>query len=458
MSRFLDLFVKKDEPRQLMTCLSSSGESALVDYSKKDDRSSQITYQGIGRIKYGAGVPPAVYDTVLKAIKSFPIVYGCVTARSDAFAGLTIKCYDVKGGQEGEVSDHPFYQTFATPNPFQSSFEFLEQVSQSLDVTGNAFIAIEGSGKTVELYLLPTRYMSIIPDPKNKIKEYHYYINGQFIPYKPEEIIHIKCSDVDDPYFGYPPLTSATDVLTFEGYRIQFANMFFKNSAVPVGLLESDSVISDPMLRKLRGEWTSIHGGVANSSKIAILMGGLKYKPITPPLKDLDLTGLKRLSNDDIKLIFKVNDAVLGSLEGTGSTDGKDALTAFWRNSMIPHVQRIESALNRGLKNMLFKGGKQAFRFDLTKVVALSDSKESTAKTLSMYLSSSMMTPNEARAVVGLPPLADPNADLLYISNSQFGNQLIPADQAGAANANNTEKPTAKPGAKPAAPAPKPKP
>jgi len=451
---FLDHFIRKTEPEvSHMICLSSSGEQEITDYSVKEDRSSRITYAGIGKVKYGSGVPPAVYDTAVAAIKKFPIVYGCITARSDAIAPLGIKIFDVKGGGEGEVKDHPFYQTFANPNPYQGSFEFLEQVSQSLDVTGNAFIALEGSNKMLEMYLLPTKYVAIIPDAKKKVKEYLYYINGQSIKYKPEEIIHIKYSDVDDSYYGAPPLSSASDVLTFEDYRIQFANQFFKNGAVPVGLLETDAVLGDTLLRKLRGEWSAIHGGITNAHKVAILQGGLKYRSLTSPLKDLELGNLKRLSKEDIQMIFKVPDSILGSLEGTAGKEGKDSLTMFWRSSLIPHLTRIESAMNRGLKKSLFKDGKQLFRFNLKTVAALSDDKESTASYLSTLLSGSVMTPNEARAVVGLPPSTDPNADKLFISNSMYGNQLIPADQAGQVNANNAEKPTAKPGAAPAKPA-----
>jgi HK97 family phage portal protein len=456
MSTFLDLFIRKADVQ--MTCLSSSGPTEIVDYSTKEDRSSKITYDGIGKVKYGAGIPPAVYNNAVSAIKNFPIVYGCVTARSDAIAPLSIKVFDTKGGQEGEVKDHSFYQTFANPNPYQGSFEFLEQVSQSLDVTGNAFIALEGSNKLLEMYLLPTKYVAIIPDPKKKIKEYLYYINGQSIKYKPEEIVHIRYTDVDDTYYGAPPLSSANDVLTFESYRIQFANQFFKNGAVPVGLLETDSVLGDSLLKKLRGEWERIHGGISNAHKVAILQGGLKYKSLTSPLKDLELGNLKRLSKEDIQMIFKVPDSVLGSMEGTGGKEGKDSLTMFWRNSLIPHLTRIESALNRGLKKVLFKDGKQVFRFNLKTVAALSDDKESTAKYLSTLLSGSVMTPNEARSIVGLPPSTDPMADKLFISNSMFGNQLIPTDQAGnPAAPDNGAKPTVKPGA-PVITAPKPAP
>ncbi len=457
MSKFFDLFIKRNTPDIIAPIVQfTSGEKEITDYTVKDDRSSKVTYDGIGKVKYGSGIPPSVYDTAVGAVKKYPIVYGCITARSDAISGLGIKIFDLKGGIEQEVKDHNFYQTFNKPNPFQGSFEFLEQVSQSLDVTGNAFIAIE-KGSPLELYHLPTKYVAIIPDAKKKIKEYRYYINGNFIAYKPEEIIHIKYTDVDDAYYGAPPLASATDILTFENYRIQFANAFFKNGAIPVGILETEQVLGDTLLRKLRGEWTNIHGGIGNAHKVAVLQGGLSYKPVSSPLKDLDLGNLKRLSKEDIQIIFKVPDSILGSQEGTGGKEGKDALATFWRTSLIPHVRRIESALNRGLGVLMFKQGKQVLRFNLKAVEALNDDKESVSKYLSTLLSASVMTPNEARSVVGLPPSSDPNADKLYISNSQFGNQLIPTDQAGTVKPDaqaNAPKPAAAP-AKPAAAPPK---
>ena len=103
----------------------------------------------------------------------------------------------------------------------------------------------------------------------------------------------------------------------------------------------------------------------------------------------------------------------------------------------------------------MFKNGKQTLRFNLKTVEALADDKESTASYLSTLLSASVLTPNEARSIVGLPPSADPNADKLFISNSTWGNQLIPTDQAGQTtpSAANAEKPTAKP--KPAGETPK---
>lgn len=449
-----DFFVRKAEP-SVSVCMFTSQEKELVDYSAKFDRSENITYEGIGKVKYGSGIPPAVYDTAVNSVKQYPIVYGCISAISEAIAGLTIKVYEVKGGQEAEITDHPFYQIYANPNPFQGSFEFMEQVQQSLDVTGNAFISVEKVAGTYELYLLPTKYMAIIPDPKKKIKEYSYYINGQSIKYKPEEVIHIKYNDIDDNYYGAPPLSAASDILDFESYRIQYTNNFFKNSAIPSGILEGEQVLGDTMLKKLRGEFEKIHGGIANSHKVAVLQGGLKYKSLSSPLKDLDLGTLKRLSREDIQTIFKIPDSVLGFMDGVGSNEGKEALAAFWRGSLIPRIARVESAINRGLKKLVFGDGKQVMRFNLSEVEALSDDKEKTARYISTLISSSVITPNQGAAMIGVPPHKDPLADQLYISNSNFGSGLIPADQMSS-GANPTGENTPKPTTKPKSPSKKP--
>lgn len=452
-----DFFIRKAEPVvEASVCMFTSQEKELVDYASKFDRSEKVTYEGIGKVKYGSGIPPAVYDTAVNSVKQYPIVYGCISTISESIAGLSIKVYEVKGGQEAEVTDHPFYQIYANPNPFQGSFEFMEQVQQSLDVTGNVFISIEKVAGTYELYLLPTKYVAIIPDPKKKIKEYSYYINGQSIKYKPEEIIHIKYNDIDDSYYGAPPLSVASDILDFEDYRIKFTNAFFKNSAIPAGILEGEQVLGDSMLKKLRGEWEKIHKGIDNAHKIAVLQGGLKYKPLSSPLKDLDLGTLKRLSREDIQTIFKIPDSVLGFMDGVGSNEGKEALAAFWRGSLIPRVARIESALNRGLKKLLFGDGKQVMRFNLTEVEALSDDKESTSRFVSQLVTTSLLTINEGRALLGFPASKDPNGDTLMVSNANYGNQLIPADQAGQ-GANPTGANTPKPTVKPKKPAAKPK-
>jgi phage portal protein BeeE len=155
-----------------LICLSSSPEREAIDYSVKESRADKINYRGIGATEYGAGTPPAFYDAALDAVGKFPLVYGCVTAISEAIAALSVKVYLIDGGERVEEVDHPFYQLFTNPNPYQGSFEFLEEVQQSLDVTGNVFIAKEKVAGTYELYVLNPQYVAIIPDPKKKVKQY----------------------------------------------------------------------------------------------------------------------------------------------------------------------------------------------------------------------------------------------------------------------------------------------
>lgn len=458
MGTIRDLLFKREQPPQPQLSVYSSSAKGAIDYTAKENRAEKITYSGIGQTKYAGGFPPSFYDTPISAIRSYPVVYSVITAISEAISGLNIKIYQVQGGQRTEVPDHPFYQIFAQPNPWQGSFEFLEQLQQSLDVCGNVFISKETVAGGLELYILNPKYVAIIPDPKNKIKEFRYYINGQSISFKPEEIIHIKYNDVDDPYYGMPPLATATDILTFEKSRLAFANQYFVNGAIPVGVLETEQVLGETLLKKLRSEWSHMHQGVRNSHKVGILQGGLKYKPITSPIKDLDFPGLKKLSKEDILSIYKVPESILGSQEGTGGKEGRDAITAFWRQCIIPRLKRIESGMNRGLSIDMFGTGQFVFEFNLKDVAALQDDKTELADYLQKMVASSIMTPNEARAIIGLPTVTGtPYADELLVNNSFFGNQMMPVEVAASQGAGSTQE---KPAAKPAKPgdsnAPKP--
>lgn len=434
-------------------CLFEARERTAVDYSMKDSRAEKVTYRGIGQTKYASGMPPVIYDSAVSALNTYPVVYGCITAITEAIASLSVKVFEHDGGQRTEVLDHPFYQLFHAPNPFQGSYEFLEELQQNLDVMGNAFIGVEKIAGGVELYNLNPKYVAIIPDPKVRVKEYRYYINGNVIKYKPEEMIHIKYTNIDDPYYGIPPLNAAADVLKFEQARLAYANQFFVNGAIPTGVLETDSNLGDTLLKKLRSEWSNLHRGVANAHKVAILQGGLTYRSIASPLKDLDFTNLKNLTKEDILTIYKVPASVLGDQSATGASEGKAAITAFWRGSVVPRLKRIESAINRGLAVEMFGQGTFSFEFNLKDVEALQEDKVAQATYVQELMASSVITANEARAIFGYPRIEDEYADQLLVSNSFFGNQLMPADAAVAmastgGSGTTQEKPAAKPAAK----------
>lgn len=445
---------------QKVECTFSSGYNLEGEtktpgeiYSIKDSRATKPQYQGIGQTKYGSAQPPqfmtrtarTTYTGPLSAVRVFPVVYGCITAISDAAAGVGIKVYKVEGGERTEEVHHEFYEIMAKPNPFQNAFEFREAIFQNLDTFGNVFIAKEKVAGRVELYVLTTQHVAIVPDPKKKVAKYVYNVNSSTVDYKPEEIIHIKYADLEDPYYGMPPLITAYDILKFEENRLRFANQFFVNGAIPAGVLETEQTLGDTLLRKLRGEWERIHQGVGSSHKVAILQGGLQYKPVASPLKDLNFDGLKKLSKEDLLTIFKIPESILGNQSGTGVDEGKAALTTFWRSCIVPRLKRVEAALNQGLTETL--GDEYAMEFNLKDVVALQEDKVEQAQYLEKMVAASVMSPNEARRALGLPLSDDPYADRLLVSNAFMGNQMVPAEEVVAGERSGSAKqPAPKPG------------
>jgi HK97 family phage portal protein len=455
-----DRWLKKKEEREpQMECIYSSKAYSDGLSEKKAGRVDQTNYEGIGRTKYASGQPPQIYKDAEDAYKSFPIVRSAIDCIADSISSLGIKVNKVKGGQITEQPNHAFYDVFRNPNPRDTASEFLESVAKNLDTYGNCFIQIEKVGGTVELYVMITKYVAIIPDKAKKVKAYKYIINGNEVLLKPEEVIHIKFVDPTDPYYGSPVLSSAKEVLNIESNRLKFASAFFKNSAIPPAVLETDGYLAETTLGKLRGDWHRMHQGSTNFGRIAILTGGLKFKPLASPIKDMDFSALKELSNSDILSLFRIPPSVLGDQKDISGDEGKGSITAYWRSSVIPRVRRIEDALNKGLKDLVFGGGAYRFEFDLKNIAALQDDKESIAKYLATLVGSSIMTGNEGRAVVGLPKSTAKYMDEPLVANSYFGEQLMPLAQANSQGAgSNQAKPSVQPQATPAKPKPAAKP
>jgi hypothetical protein len=108
------------------------------------------------------------------------------------------------------------------------------------------------------------------------------------------------------------------------------------------------------------------------------------------------------------------------------------------------------------LSIQLFGQGTYAFEFSLKEVEALQEDKVAQATYINQMVASSVLTSNEGRAILGYPRIETPYADQLLVSNSFFGNQLMPADAAvAAASAGGAGSTATKPSVQPAA---KPKP
>jgi HK97 family phage portal protein len=219
-----------------------------------------------------------------------------------------------------------------------------------------------------------------------------------------DEIIHIRGISLDG-LIGLSPISLARSAISRGMSEDEFAAGFFRNWAIPRGVLQLDGELSPDRMEGLRARWQSLYGG-NNVNRIAILEQGMTFHPITMPMEDAQFVEQAKLSVQRIARVFRVPASMIGGESGdslTYSTVESDALH-FERYSLRPWIARIEQALARDRD--LFPGeGRSLYPEFVTDAILRADTKtryESYA--IALDPEKGWMRREEVRGLENLPP------------------------------------------------------
>lgn len=285
----------------------------------------------------------------LKLYEVHPWVYSCVYARATAAAQVEHQVIDEKGER---VEKDDICKMLCRPNPHQVWFEFIEVYEMYKLLTGNVFVeeVRDKDGKLYALYLLRPDKMRILPHPKAKVAGYVYEpMPGKEILFSPDEITHVKLASSSDEYWGVGPGYAAQNSIILDIYATTYNKNFFRNSAVPEGVLETEGSISDNTYKRLRLDWMKRHRGVSKAFEVAILEEGLKYKPIGFNQRDMMMPEMKKLSREEILSTYRVPPIIVGLLEHAGVTNPREQKKMFWMDVVFPDLERTRQIFNEHL-------------------------------------------------------------------------------------------------------------
>lgn len=309
-----------------------------------------------------------------------------------------------------------------TPNPYQSIQEFRNNIFTDFILEGNIFIYYDG----VYLYHLPASKVQIVTDPKTFVESYRY--NATII-FKPSEVIHIKDLSSASIYRGTSRLVAADRNIKIM-YKMQtFQEQFFDNGAVTGLILTSDNTLSQIAKDKTIAGWMSKYSPKNGARRPMILDSGLK--PVTnlaDNFQEMDFDN--SIKTHDTKILKALGVPPI-LLDGGNNANISPNLRLFYLETIMPIVNKYVSAMER------------FFGYDIEAVTATVSALQPEMKDVAAYhttlVNGGVMTPDEARIELRLPPKGGDANDL-----------RIPANIAGsAANPSVGGKP---PKPKPAAP------
>jgi HK97 family phage portal protein len=312
----------------------------------------------------------------LEAYSKIGTVYACTSLIASSFARVHWHFEDAKGN---EVRRDDLRQMLRRPNPTMSGLELFEATVTHLELTGNAFwylSEVDGSaifasdaagavmtdaqgrpvassrphfGRPREIHYLEPDRVSIAKGAAGAPAGYIYRTGTTDVPLEPDWVVHFRYFNPLDRYWGMGVIQAAALKLETDYFSERWNRNFFKNSARPDGVLETERTLSAPEFERLREEWRKGHLGTESSHRTAILEAGLKYKQITASQKDIDFLQGRELTREEICSMFGVPPAKIGVLRYANYANAREQDKTFWAETMEPKLARFAAKVTAEL-------------------------------------------------------------------------------------------------------------
>jgi len=254
-----------------------------------------------------------------------------------------------ENGEEVEITDHPFLNFMAHPNPLYEMTSGacwrLQQIYLELKGEGYFVYEFDALGRPVELWPLPTHWVQQTP-----YVGYPYYeirTTGGLIRQIPvDDIFCMKELNPLDPYKrGLGAAESLADEIETDEYAAKFQKKFFYNDATPTTLVSMPGSSKDQRDR-FRSEWNERFRGPFNSHGIATVDGNVTVTKLAENMRDMDMTEGRRFLRDAVLEHFGVPREIMGITESSNRATSEAAQYIYAQNVIMPRLNRREEAIN----------------------------------------------------------------------------------------------------------------
>jgi HK97 family phage portal protein len=197
----------------------------------------------------------------------------------------------------------------------------------------------------------------------------------------------------------------------------EFSAQFFTNAARPSGVLTAPGDIPQATADRLKSHWDQQYSQ-SNSGKVAVLGSGLKFEPMQQNAVDSQLIEQLKHSDESICAAFGIPAYMVGVKDPPNYNNAELLDLQYYKQCLQSLIEHIEIILTEGLG--LDAAGYSA-EFDLTGLFRM-DSQTQIA-TLAQAVDKGIMTHNEARKILDLPP--EPGGDVLMAQQQMFSLEAL---------------------------------
>ncbi len=406
-----------------MATIQTLGEiqSLYPDWSPLVNRTSLLMYDAFN------------YDYA-SLYRMQPNIRTCVDflARNIAQLGLHV-FRRVSDTDRERLAEHGLAKLLAQPLPASmkvTRYHLIEALMSDLGIYFNAYwLKMRQDGVLWGLLRIPPIYMTptggLIP------KNYEMTIGGQLRVYQPNDVVHFRGYNPENPISGLSPMETLRRILAEEHEAGNYRENFWQNAARREGVIQRPIAApewSDTARARFISDFEQAHSGADSSGKTIVLEEGMEWKDTSFNPKESEYLAGRKLTREECARAYHIPLPMVGILDHATLTNIREQHQNLYQDSLGPWLIMIEEDIDLQLLPEFEDNQGVYTEFNLQE--KLKGDFEEQVKTLQSAIGRPWMTADEGRARMNLPSMGGDAAQLVTPLNVLVGGQASPRDSA----------------------------
>lgn len=385
------------------------------------------------------GIDPDKDEKVLSEATYF----ACMKVLSEAIGKLPLKLlkYNERNGVE-TARKHQIYNILhARPNPYMTASTFWSTVEYNRNHYGNAYVWIQGAGKDMKLWILPSTDVEVWYDDAKILADqpdlYYLYSGGGGYRFGSEEILHFKSSNTLDGIIGVSVQDQLKMTIGGAVKSQKMLNRMYESGFTAKAVLQYTGDLNDENVKAfVSGIENYAKGGLSEEDikNIIPIPLGSQLTPLNVKLGDNQFIEVKQYTALQIASAFGIKPYQIGDYTKSSYASAEAQQLSFYVDTLLYIIKQYEEEITYKLLSQEEIDDGYHFKFNVG-VILRADLKTQ-VETLVKAINGGLYKANEARALMDLE--AEDGGDTLLVNGTS-----IPINMIGLQYVNPSEKPPA---------------
>ena len=371
----------------------------LFDFLKKKEKQSGLIFADTM-----TGYNPT-FTTFGDNVYASDIVVQSIRCKANEFKKLDPRHIRATDGKQQTITDSSIARVLKRPNPYMTQADFLEKITILRELTKNCFIyptwykTQGGERYYTGLYPLKPQRVDYLQDDKGTLFLHFVFYNGYEVTLPAADVIHWRKDYGVNDYFGGSAFGGDDNngLLTMlERYDLltQGIAQALKCSCQINGIAKLNTYAGDDLQEQKQKDF--LQRLAKNESGILFVDNKLEYTNLPRDVKLVDAETLKFF----YEAILRANGTSLAILNGDYTKSQKEA---YYEHALEADIKSLGQAMSK----VVFTDREASFGNDI--ILYPNDiafmSMENKLSALQSGLPAGIFTKNEARAMLGFPPV-----------------------------------------------------